>query len=79
MKLFHLSCDSILVVAVEQCHEKVHDKEDAEEEVDHEEDCEGAAVLVSGEHDVGTIRCRQEHQHIKAGGHIVWEKAYALD
>ena len=79
MKLLHLFSDSILVVAVEECHEEVHDKEDAKEEVDHEEDCEGAAVLVSGEHDVRAVCCRQEHQHIKAGGHIVWEKAYTFD
>ena len=71
--------DSILIVAVKECHEEVHDKEDAKEEVDHEEYGEGAAVLVSGEHDVGAVRSRQEHQHVKAGAHIVREIAYALN
>lgn len=73
VKLLHLCSDSILVIAVEESHEEVHDEKDANEKEDDEEDCEGAAILVGGEHDVGAVRCRQKHQHVEAGSHIVRE------
>ena len=78
MKFFHFCCDSIFVIAVEECHEKVDDKENAEEQINNEEESEGTAVLVGGEHDVRTVRGCQKYKHIETGGHVVWEVHDAL-
>ena len=65
MELLHLSSDPILRVAIEECHEQIHNEEDAEEKVYHKEDCEDTTVLVGGEHDVGAVGSCQQHQHIE--------------
>ena len=75
MKFLHLCCDSILVVAVEECHEQIHNEEDAEKQVYNEEDGEWTAVLVCGKHNVWAVCRCQKHEHVEARGNVVWKVA----
>ena len=75
MKFFHFCCDSIFVIAVEECHEKVDDKEKAEEQINNEEESEGTAVLVCGEHYVWAVCRCQKHDHVETRGYVVWKVA----
>lgn len=73
MKVLHLCSQSVLIVAVEQCHQQIHEEKHTEQEIDHEKHRKYSAVLICGEHDVWAVRGRQEHKHVEARWNVVRE------